>query len=206
MAFNINEFMAEISQSGVSKSSHYSVIFTPPPDMYYLRINGVTSFETLRKIELRAEEVRLPGISYATSDNNIYGPGPFRKMAFNVAFTEIPMVFLADKNGEIYKFFYAWVNRIINFAGPGGNANIDNASYDVGYRNNVSTTIDINVYDQYGKIQFVLKLFGAFPVSINEIPMSWNQQNELMKLAMSFTFTHWKLDNINYSVPTNRGE
>lgn len=199
MAFNISEFMSEISQYGVSKTSQYDVLITFPTAMSTLRINGVTPLDTVRRLHFRAEEVRIPGISIMTSDNNIYGPGPFQKNAYNVAFTEIPIVFLADKTGEIYKFFYAWMNLIFDFAGPGGNVNSDNASYGVAYKSNITSTIIIRVFDPNGKEQIKLTMFDAYPVSMNEIPMSWNQQNELMKIAMSFTFSHWKLDNINYT-------
>lgn len=199
MAFNITEFISEISQYGVSKTNQYDVMITFPSAMDNLRINGVAPIETARRLHLRAEDVRIPGISIMTSDNNIYGPGPFQKNAFNVAFTEIPIVFLADKSGDIYKFFYAWMNQIFDFAGPGGNTSADNASYGVAYKSNIVSTIIIRVFDSTGKEQIKLTMFDAYPVSMNEIPMSWNQQNELMKVTMSFTFSHWKLDNINYT-------
>jgi hypothetical protein len=149
-----------------------------------------------RLIQIRAEQCRLPGVTYMASDVNRYGIGPMQKMPYNVQFTDTSITFIADKNGDLYRYFYFWFNNIFNYSGTNPDKYNPTATYETEYKDNYCTEIEIRIYDNYGKaIQSVI-LNKAFPISFNEINLGWNQNNEIMKFVVGFSFRDWTLQDV----------
>ena len=79
----------------------------------------------------------------------------------------------------------------------GGERYVSNAaSYLMGYKDGYSTDINIVIYDNTGIPVKVVTLYEAYPNSMNEIPLDWNNQNSLMKVTIGFTFKEWSMTGI----------
>jgi hypothetical protein len=146
-------------------------------------------------IYLRSEQARIPGVTVVGSDNKRYGVGVNQKMPHNAQFTDISMTFLADQEGTIYRYFYSWINQIVDFNGSENYAG--RPTYRVGYKDDYTTDIYIFVYDNYGNISKTITIIDAFPVSLNEISLDWNGSNTLMKINVNFSYREWTVDNVN---------
>lgn len=189
MPFNINEFKADISDKGYLKSNLFEVYITPP------RISGVSS-ELARHMSHRIEQVRAPGINFMSADINRYGVGPTQKQPFNAQFNEISFTILCDNYGDIWQFWHDWLRYIYDFtplASPGNGNIISQSNYSLKYKDDYSTTMSIVVYDVGGSASKRIDLYQAFPTSIREIPLSWEDSNNLIKLGVSVTFKEYTL-------------
>ena len=83
------------------------------------------------------------------------------------------------------------MNTIIDFGGS--QKYRGEASYEVNYKDDYSTNIDIYVFDNTGGLTHTVTLFDAFPNSLNDINLDWGNQNSAMKITVGFTFRDWSL-------------
>ena len=215
--FNINNFKSHINATGTLNSSKYLVNIVTPPGLLGGNVdnNGATVQNFGRPlsdlITFRGDKIRTPGVALASSNIFRYGIGPSEKKPFNATFSDIGISFIADKNGDLYSFFYSWMNYIFNFS-PGSNNNAPNkntqnsglASYELTYKNYYASDIEIIIYDDSGEnpVQ-IFRLLKAFPISLSEIDLSWSNRSSLMRLNVNFTYKEWKLDNVNVNAMAN---
>ena len=199
MAYNISEFKSNIGRYGIQPTNKFMTIMTAPLSISLSSFSAIAdTFNTLaaeRMIYLRSEQVKIPGVTIAASDNKRYGVGVQQKMPHNVQFSDISMTFVADQEGTIYRYFYSWINQIVDFNGTtnyGGRP-----SYMLGYKDDYVTDIYIFVYDNYGNISKTITLYDAFPISMNEISLDWNSTNTVMKINVNFSYKEWSIDNVN---------
>ena len=199
MAYNISEFRSNIGRYGYLPTNKFLTVMTAPTNINLSSFSGIAdtlnNFAAERMIYLRTEQVKIPGMAVAASDNKRYGMGINQKMAHNSQFTDIGMSFIADSSGTIYRYFYSWLNQIIDF---NGNVNYGGVpSYTVGYKDDYTTDIYIYVFDSYGNVAKTITIIDAFPISINEIGLDWNSNNTAMKVNVNFSYRDWSVDNVN---------
>jgi len=197
--FNIEKFNAEISTKGVMRSNRFLAHITIPE---YLK--KVPSLAGVDQLTLRCEQAQLPGMAFTTADNAgiRLGYGPMEGVPYGVAFDDIGLVFILDAEGKVYKFFYEWVNRIVNFQAEGQNVqNIlssKNAAYEVGYKDYYCADITIDVFDttqdpEKGKKILSVKLFRAYPKALPSIDLNWASESEIIRLPIEFNYTDYKI-------------
>ena len=155
---------------GYAVPNRFEVIITRP---------GGSATES-RKVSMRCESVNLPGRNLnSTTDSNIYGPT--REVVNGVTYAEdITMTFQASSGLEERVFFEEW--QALAF---------DERSWNVGYYNDYISTVDIYVLDRQDQRRFGLKLHEAFPKTIGATDLSQSANNELIKLAVTFSFRYW---------------
>jgi len=183
MPFNINEFKTDIQDRGYIKTNLFEVLVAPRPN------NNDPNFT--RHMAHRIEAVRAPGIQFMNADINRYGVGPSQKQPFNAQFNDISFTILCDNYGDIWQYWHDWLNAIYQFtpvATPGSGSVNSQANYNVGYKDTYSTTISIVIYDVGGSVVKRIDMYQAFPTSIREIPLNWEDNNNLLKLGVSVTY------------------
>lgn len=194
--FNVNNFRADISKNGVLQTNKFIVAFNSPPCMQgvYVGTKQGTNYSssTEQLIQARAESVKVPGVALLQSDINRYGVGPSQKMPFSARFTENAITFVSDRNSEIYMYFYTWMNKIHDFSGSAYESNIG-ASYTTEYKDNYVTDLHVYVYDNSGNQVQDIVMYRAFPESINDINLNWNDTNQLLKITVSISYRDWAM-------------
>jgi hypothetical protein len=210
--FNIASFSSEIGKSGYLQTNKFYIQFPSPSILQNYSIDGKPVADIERMIQIRAESVKVPGIALLMGDVNRYGIGPVQKMPYNASFTTNSISFIADRNGAIYKYFYTWINSIFEFAGASG-APINGiptvnrgASYQTEYKDNYTTDITVSVFNNTGEMIKQIEMLKAFPESLNEVPLDWNQNNELMKVTVSFSFRDWRMVGVPSNSPKTQEE
>ena len=133
-----------------------------------------------RGVGLRCESVTLPGINLATAtDSNIYGPT--RDIVEGVTYAEeVAMTFAASSDLEERVFFENWQR-----------AAFDPQTWNVGYYKDYTGFVDIYLLDKQDQRRYGLKLWDAFPKSINGSDLSYRSQNENLKITVNMSFRYW---------------
>jgi len=149
-------------------------------------------------VTLRAERVNQPGVQLMTSSVRRHGVGPLEKKPFSAGFNDVSISFIGDARGVIHQFFYVWMNSIIGFGNmPHAGAGVDSfygKPFELSYRDSYKTTIDIVTYDEIQKKIGVIKLYNAYPISLGEIQRDWSNINDLVRIPITFTYSHWAYD------------
>ena len=201
MAFNISQFSTSITKSGVQRNSYFEVIFTPPPIMTGLSIPNRPSFlETTKLMKFRTNQATIPGVGIKTLPVNKYGTGQWTKYPIAGAYTDVNFSLLLDKKGDIYDFWYSWLNLVANFVQSNEFFSVRTRENIVNFKDDYSTSVQIIRYDEAGNITKICVLEKAFPITMNDLNLSY-EDNRFSLHNISLTYDRWYLD--NHSVSTN---
>jgi hypothetical protein len=195
--FNIRDFRSSVNNQGILKTNRYMVSFKAPN--YLLGKYPKTDLMTIR-----CENVSIPGFDFASADGPPrMGYGAIEKHPYVPGFSGMSLTFLMDSKSAIYNFFYDWTMNIVNFNGKGG-TNYRNGKwkpYEVGYKDNYKTDLNISVYNGAknegsskvaGDEILSLMIYSAFPLGMPSIPLSW-ESTELMRITVPFSYTDFEI-------------
>jgi len=208
--FNVDLFRSNVGKNGFVQSNKYEVIIRPNVNFDYIFTSNeaqATTTDIVKDLQYRCIDAALPGVALRTMDTNRYGPGILEKMPFTANYTDTSLTFICDKNGSTYNFWYGWLNYI--FIGNGKDSDrpaISTTSnrpyYTAAYKDDYAAQIDIIVYENSGKPSLSYTLYKAYPLSINDAPLSWANNNNLLKLTVNMTFREWAQKSANIEKPT----
>ena len=169
------------AENGYAVPNRFEVIILAPPKM--------TNYAEQRRVSLRCESINLPGRNLNSgTDTNIYGPT--REIVDGVTYADdINMTFQASSGLEERVFFEKWQAQAF-----------DERSWNVGYYKNYIGTVDIYIMNRQDERKYGIKLMEAFPKTIGAQELSQSANNELMKLAVTFSFRYWTTLDANRAV------
>ena len=201
MPFNIDSFKSNIDSYGYLTSNKFEVYISPPKILFNSSINNIGTPTPVSRIvdglRFRIEQVRVPGVNLLSSDINAFGVGITQKQPFNAQLADTTFSILVDGYGEMWQFWYNWIRQIVQFNGTEssrvGNANRI-ANYTVAYKDDYSTIMQIVIYDTFGNAIQRVNLYEAFPTSLREVPLAWGDNSNLMRIAVSVTFSEFTLN------------
>lgn len=201
MSFNIGNWKQRMSGSFVLNNKYdFSVTFPigstfPAAFTALAPSNFTTPLLTLQKmLGDRCIQTALPGQATRTSDANRYGLGVHEKMPFTTAFTDLPATFLADNKGDaVHTFWKAWLEHTSITKGSSTTRTYGT----IEYKDNLTATVQIKVYDFDGSLITSFYLFEAFPIAMNDAEVSWNDQNKLLSYSVVLTYIDWGFANIS---------
>lgn len=197
-----------VRKYGIQKSSMAFVNLELPP---FLRDGIKTSINTggydsslgLLASD-RAESFSMPGVAFATSDIRRYGIGPIERKPYVPIFLDYNINFIGDSDGVIHKFFYFWLNSIINYTQlPSGETTkdiFDKKPYEVEYKDNYKTDISIYTFNEVQQKAGLITLYNAHPFSLGEIGRNWADENTLVRIPVQFTYSHWAYDEVDLTL------
>ncbi len=208
MPFNINNFLSNIQQYGHSSVNKFDVNIALPNILTSAQNNSLILQDLPSLLSFRAQSINLPNVIMLSNESNRYGVGPLVKQPYNAVYGNLTTTFIADNQGIIYNFFFYWLNAIYNFGETNVQAQTISASgtnfstlnynaptYTTGYEDDiVASSININIYDDTGKIIQIVNAFRAKPILLTTTPLSWDNTNNLFKIVVGFTFKEWSLE------------
>ncbi len=185
MGFSIRDFKAEINYSGVMRTNHSQVLFSSPVGLQ-------TEYGDIQNILIRCESAIIPGLSI-TFDDNIrrHGYGPIEKAPMTPLFDPFQCQFIADQNGDVYRFFNDWQNLIVNFDMSRtilSENKYGALPYEMSYRYEYVTDLFILVYDSDTSKVMEYQMIDAYPQSVMETPVSWGDQDNVCRLGVVFQY------------------
>jgi len=186
---------------GFAVANHFAIHVHPPPVLLKL---GNTSGNWLKDINLRAENVEMPGRNLnTTTDSNIYGP--VREIVNGAGYGgECNISFYGDIELSERVFFEKW--QELSFGNPhspdgdklekpttGGN------TWNVKYYKDYIGSIDIYILNKNDQVEYGIKLWEAYPKTINPITLNHAPNGEIVKIPVSFAYRYWtKLGKPNF--------
>lgn len=173
--FNISEFRANLDKNGIYKTSNFEVI-----------INQGT-LDT-RDLVYRCQSTDLPGRSMQTLD--LKTAGPIQKIVYESIFTDITLNFICSADLREKDFFEKWQDIMV---GEYREASQNSPTmFDIGYFDNYIGTIKINTFDETGEKKNSYTLIEAYPTSVGNVSLSWQNNSEIAILPVTFTFTYFR--------------
>lgn len=212
MAFNIATFSSEISRVGVQRTNLFEVTFSVPPALLNNNVAGLTGFtNSARLINLYCEECPLPGVGIKTNDILRYGYGVTEKKPFGAQYTEVPLLFRADGNMDVYAFMNAWMQSITchtpamfgmtSQIGASPNQHAFELAYKLDYAQDVTITTfkqalglsssPANVGDLAPQVSSKIILREAYPILVDKVQFGWADGNKYAQIPVVFTYFDW---------------
>jgi hypothetical protein len=162
------DFIAEIKTQGIARTNRFTVDFTPP--------NAVPS-QTKRML-LFCEKATLPGINFATVTNRSFGEG--REVVYDRMFDPVQLTFHVDRKMTVKTIFDEWSQYIVN---PSNRT--------IGWYNDYVTPMTIRIQDLEDKVTYLVTLYEAYPKSIAPVPLDSQNNNDTMRLDVTFQYKYW---------------
>lgn len=178
-SFSIKDFTSDIRTRGVIRSHSFMVWITPPLSLR-------KEFGDGSKIIIRCDGANLPSSSLLKSELFRYGFGLQESAPYGVQFEPINLSFIMDSQGQIYDFFYKWMNSVVNYrvdsrAGINGRTN-GMLPFEVGYKSSYQTIMRLFVFNENADTAIEVTLLDAYPTSLSDIPFNWSQTDEIVRL------------------------
>ena len=183
------------SNEGYAQPNRYEVLILPPMSRGGGNLDNVFKGKekesNVRNISLRCESVNLPGRNMTTSsDTNIYGPA--RDIVEGVTYAEdITCSFQSSSGLEERVFFENWQRQAFN-----------EKTWNLGYYNDYVGELEIYLLDKNDQRRYGLKIWEAFPKTINPIALSYGTSGEIIKTEVLFSWRYWTNIDINQQGPS----
>lgn len=198
-AFNIGRFRSEVSGADSVLPTHsFLVVFAP---MAWTRAKfSSQNLDSL--LTMRCDNVVLPSVNLLQEQNiRRYGFGPVENVAYGINVGDFTLQFIVDKSALVVEYFEEWLNLIVNRDSFGG-ANINNNTngrkpYEIAYKDTYSCpNVNVFVYDRAQNAVMEYNIYDVFPTGIQSMNMSWSEENNLMKLNITFSFTDLRIKRV----------
>lgn len=162
------DFIAEIKTRGIARTNRFTVDFTPPKAMP----------EFTKRMLLFCEKASLPGINFASTANRSYGET--REVIYDRMYDPITLTFHVDRGMTVKAIFDQWSQYIVN---PQDRT--------VGWYSNYVTPMTIRVQDLEDRVTYLVQLFEAYPKSIGVVSLDSQNNNDTMRLDVTFQYKYW---------------
>lgn len=202
----IRNFLSKIGD-GVARPNRYLVYITAPEFMLtdpvrrtqVETIQNVTNpgvniapipqrkpiqIDNARTLQLTCESTEMPGKQISTTEYSIYGP--IYKNPYNQMYDQIPFVFLCTNDMIQKEFFDTWMEGIVS-------PDTNNIAH---FYDQIKTDIIIDQLDQQNNPIYRVRLYEAYPVTVNPLPLDYSQNDSIHKLSVSFVYHYWKRENL----------
>jgi hypothetical protein len=192
MTFEISKFRTEIDTRGILKTNRFLVKFGVPESLG--GANGRYVNKTAM-ITLRCDSVQWPGVSFMTMDTPPRaGYGATELIPYAPIYEDITLNFIVDKNSETHKFFFEWMNSIVNLKSE-GMSKLKQGAFEVGYKDKYSTDIEITMYRETGvgddHAVMTATLYRAFPKALPSFELNWGSENEVLRINVPFAYSDY---------------
>lgn len=190
MTFSIRDFRASLERDGFIKSNHSQLLFFSPQTL-------AQKYPSTRDVVVRCEQANIPSVWFTTDDTiRRYGYGPVDKAPHIPQFDPYTCTFIADKNGLCHRFFTDWLSSIVGFDSSKSMLFRNEhglLAYETQYRSKYTTDVYVKVYDNNTDTILQYRLNQAWVQSIQEQPMSWQQQDDFVRLIVTFQYRDWSV-------------
>jgi hypothetical protein len=203
MAFNIAEFNADIGKSSIAYTSHFEGWILGGPGSYtgkppnVLRNSGLSD-----GMRFRIESLNMPGRTLTTLDQNYHGPT--RSIPYRFTQQPVTMTIILSKDMREREVFMRWQDFFVGNARNNINQQSITSPFDTRYYEDGIGTIKILQYsyteggDNEFELQTEILLNEAYPISVNDIGMSWGDEG-YAKLQVEIRYRYSIENNKNWS-------
>ena len=96
------------------------------------------------------------------------------------------MIHTVDDDGELYRVFREWGNKIVDLDGD--------KKFAAYYLKDYAVQMALRIYKRNAEDAAKTVIFKeAFPMSVEPIQLSWGQHDEIARLSVSYRFTRFEV-------------
>jgi len=202
MTFNVSEFRSQISSrkfDGIGSSSRFAVRITPPS----FGFNGTSP--TSQELSMFCYGANLPDRSLTSFDYKRHSYGEVSVMPTGTTFGPLSLTFYGDSNYQIVNFFQQWLDFIVE----GGNTQAPDktttgrAWREIAYKEDYQTTIELLGFNMAGTQTMTYKFYNAFPVTLGDVAVGWENNNEVIRVPVQIRYDYHTLDIAGATTPVH---
>lgn len=179
MAFDINQFRSSFRDFEPASPTNYEVSIYKRPSVGWKFQNQ--SIE--RDLIYRCESCGLPSRDLIVSNRMTYGAP--NKVVSGGVYNNLSFTFIVSDSMREKNYFYEWQKYILNH-------NIyeeDNPFInDVAYLEDYVGAITISTFSKFGDLTYQVVLQNAYPISVNEVPLGWNNTNDYVRVTVTIAY------------------
>lgn len=159
---NLSNFIGSFKTTELARPNRFEVFIPGAPEYF----------------KFRCETAELPGKTFMTHDQKIYGPT--QKFPYQHQYNDINLTFIVSDDMGEKTFFDSWMDSV---------ASTD--SYDFNYKNTYAKDVYIHQYRLYDKKSLSIRLDQAYPIAINQLDLDWSSDGH-HKLVVTFAYNYWE--------------
>lgn len=203
---DIRNFLGTFSKTEVARPCNFDVMITPTNPVFALDLmaaaglDGEDPASAWKKIKFHCEAAELPSRTFSAVTQKLYGPEILHPI--QNSYNKINLTFICSDNMIERWIFEYWMNYISNASFIPMQLGLEDivgvvtgeglpVNYDFKYKSQYEAFILITQYNVKGDASYWVGLFHAFPISINEMPLSWDNGNAIHKLTVTFAYTYY---------------
>ena len=191
MPANISEFMSSFTKD-LARPNRFEVKINLPDGLRNNSQGGSLTQNDERLLTLRCETAELPSRTFTTAEQK-FGSNPIEKYPYHTTFNDLTLTFIVSGDMQEKRIFDKWMNKIM----PSTNFN-PQYKYNNSTPNYVST-IQVIQYNLQNEAQYVVSLYDAYPISVNQLDLDWSSDGH-HKLTVVFAYTYWEPGSGNLTV------
>ena len=193
MSPNINNLIATINKlGGLNSGNKYTVQITPPAS---LNVDSRTLVFLCDTVTLPAHNISLEQVRYK-------GYGLSEQRANGVQFDDIQCTFYVDNSNVALGFFQKWIQLISSVDPNHADKTFNGVPSEMfSYPEEYWGEITIDVQDKASNSVIKYQVSKAFPHSIGSIQLSWDQNDQISRLPISFTYRSYSTT-VTENLPT----
>jgi len=174
----------------LARGNRFTVFISVPPILQ--SVYGIIN--STYGLAMQCEETELPGRTFGLTEARTYGPSI--KIPYQTQFPDLPLTFYCTGNipggfdlGLWEKIFFEnWLEAINPTYQPGAQSALG-GFHNYSYHDDFVTTVDIYHYDSFMNRTYGVRLIDAFPTTLDNIPISWADKGEIMKMNVTMAYT-----------------
>lgn len=181
---NINDFIASFKDTELARPCNYTVWFNRPGSDI---------------LDFRCEAAELPQRAFSVVEQKTYGP--IELFPVHTFYNRINLTFLCSDNMKEKDYFDAWMDSVAKGTYK-TNTSLSTAKFDLAYRQDrngnqtYATDIHVDQYNLEGNKSYGVILKEAFPISVHTMGLSWNAQNDIHKIIVTFGYRYFETETI----------
>jgi len=181
----IDQLKSEISRrGGLARPNRFKVIISPP--------SGTSIAETL---SLLCESTSIPGRQITSFEYPLFVYRHQVKVPNGYLNEDINMNFILTNDHIANRFFQEWSSLVMN-----------RNSYTINYTQQYAGTIEMISLDETDLNVQSVKLYNAWPLSINSIEMNHSSTDDYMRLPVTITYEDFEINFSSSDIGVTRGD
>lgn len=189
--FNISEFSSKVNRyGGFAKSSLFVVRLTGLPQVLGESIPA-------QDLMFLCKTVDVPSFTVATEDHFPNGWGRMERRPAGMDFPAVSSIFYVDSSHSVLKFFHRWQQAIVNYDQSGGpkSSNAGRFPFELAYKNEYVGQMEVLFFSGNSPDKFyTFKYSNVFPIEVGSMTLSWENNDEITNLPVSFAYDEVKVD------------
>lgn len=166
------------------------VVELSPTNSEFIPVNDLRFF---------CKTVSVPGINLNVAEYKPYGFGLDQAMPMGLNKDPLTCIFMLDSNHRVLSFFHEWMQSIVNYDtsrginAPSG-SDPDHLPYEIGYKKDFSVRMTIRIFSSSDRdVFYECVLDGVYPIQVSPLEMSWESNNTISTLPVTFSYSDIKM-------------